>query len=101
MLLIRCPYCEEDRPEVEFHYAGEAHIIRSNDPTRESDAAWADYLYFRTNSRGWHRERWYHLHGCGRYFNAVRHTVTDRIATTYKAGEAPAVLPDTSAEGQS
>ncbi|PZN51904.1 MAG: sarcosine oxidase subunit delta, partial [Proteobacteria bacterium] len=24
MLLIRCPYCEEDRPELEFRNAGEA-----------------------------------------------------------------------------
>jgi hypothetical protein len=28
MLLIRCPYCEEERPELEFRHAGEAHIVR-------------------------------------------------------------------------
>ena len=28
MLLIRCPYCEEERPELEFRNAGEAHIAR-------------------------------------------------------------------------
>ena len=28
MLLIHCPYCEQDLPELEFAYAGEAHIAR-------------------------------------------------------------------------
>ena len=32
MLLIHCPYCDEDRPELEFAYAGEAHIARPADP---------------------------------------------------------------------
>jgi len=27
------------------------------------------------------------VHGCGRFFNAVRHTVTDRFMATYKTGE--------------
>ena len=26
MLLIHCPYCDQDRPELEFAYAGEAGI---------------------------------------------------------------------------
>ena len=29
MLLIRCPYCQDDLPEAEFAYAGEAHIASS------------------------------------------------------------------------
>ena len=32
MLLIRCPYCEEERPELEFRNAGEAHVARPADP---------------------------------------------------------------------
>ncbi len=88
MLLIRCPFCEEGRPEVEFRYAGEAHVARAADPMAETDAAWAEYLYLRTNPKGWHAERWQHVHGCGRFFNAIRHTVSDRIAVTYKPGEA-------------
>jgi len=100
MLLIRCPFCEEERPEAEFRYAGEAHIARPADPAAESDEAWADFLYMRTNPRGWHAERWHHVHGCGRFFNAVRHTVSDRIALTYKPGE-PRPDPDALAgEGQ-
>jgi sarcosine oxidase subunit delta len=93
MLLIRCPVCEEARPEIEFRYAGEAHIARSGEPAGESDAAWAGYLYMRRSPKGWHRERWQHVNGCGRFFNALRHTVSDRIAATYRVGETPPVVP--------
>lgn len=87
MLLIECPYCQMARPEIEFRHAGEAHIVRPADPSATSDTEWADFLYMRTNPKGWHIERWRHVHGCGRFFNAVRHTVSDRIVSTYKAGE--------------
>lgn len=87
MLLIRCPYCEEHRPEIEFRNAGEAHIARPADPSALDDHAWADFLFNRTNPKGLHVERWRHVHGCGRFFNAVRHTVTDKLLLTYKAGE--------------
>jgi sarcosine oxidase subunit delta len=87
MLLIRCPYCQTDRPELEFRYGGEAHVARAQDPSSVPDDAWADFLYMRTNPKGLHVERWRHTHGCGRFFNAVRHTVTDRFLATYKAGE--------------
>lgn len=87
MLLIRCPYCEMDRPELEFRYGGEAHVVRPADPMAASDGEWAEFLYVRANPKGAHAERWRHAHGCGRFFNAVRDTVSDRILTTYKAGE--------------
>ncbi len=32
-------------------------------------------------------ERWRHIHGCARFFNAVRNTITDKFLMTYKAGE--------------
>ena len=87
MLLIPCPYCGETRPEIEFRNGGEAHVARPLDPSSTSDEQWADYLYMRSNPKGVHFERWRHIHGCGRFFNAARHTVTDRILVTYKAGE--------------
>ncbi|WP_152048375.1 sarcosine oxidase subunit delta [Aureimonas psammosilenae] len=87
MLLITCPYCQAARPEVEFAYAGEAHIARPLDPSSLSDDDWRDHLYVRSNPRGRHHERWRHIHGCGRFFNAIRDTVTDKFETTYKAGE--------------
>jgi sarcosine oxidase, subunit delta len=86
MLLIPCPYCGP-RPEIEFHYGGEAHIARPADPSALSDEAWAEFLYMRTSPRGVHAERWRHTHGCARFFNALRHTVSDKILATYKVGE--------------
>ena len=88
MLLIHCPYCEETRPEVEFVYGGQAHIARPLDPSGQSDAQWEGYLYIRENNRGRHLERWRHTHGCARFFNAVRDTVSDVFEATYKTGEA-------------
>ncbi|MBI1633176.1 sarcosine oxidase subunit delta [Brucella abortus] len=52
MLLIRCPYCEMERPELEFAYAGEAHIARPADPSTLSDEEWRDFLFTRSNPRG-------------------------------------------------
>ena len=89
MLLIHCPYCDEDLPELEFAYGGEAHIARPADPSAVSDDGWAAYLYLRTNAKGVHAERWRHTRGCGRFFNALRDTTTDRFLATYKAGEKP------------
>ena len=86
MLLIHCPYCEAERPELEFVYGGEAHIARPRDPAAQSDEQWRDFLFIRTNPRGMHFERWRHTHGCGRFFNAVRDTVGDKFVMTYKAG---------------
>lgn len=88
MLLIHCPYCDEDRPELEFAYAGEAHIARPEKPSELSDDDWRDFLYIRTNARGVHAERWRHIHGCGRFFNALRETVSDKFLATYEAGAA-------------
>lgn len=93
MLLVRCPYCEEDRAEIEFRYAGEADLVRPRDPSSTSDKEWAAYLYLRKNVRGRHAERWRHAHGCGRFFNAVRDTMSDAFVATYKP-----VLPPPSDE---
>ncbi len=97
MLLIRCPYCEEERPELEFRNAGEAHIARPADPSKLTDEEWKNHLFIRSNPRGTHFERWRHQHGCGRFFNAVRDTVSDKFVMTYKAGEPkPSKLPGVS-----
>ncbi|WP_374596551.1 sarcosine oxidase subunit delta [Sphingosinicella sp.] len=87
MLQIPCPYCGI-RPEIEFSYGGQAHIARPQDPGLLDDRAWADFLYTRTNPRGTHAERWRHRHGCGRFINVLRDTVSDRILCAYPA-EAP------------
>ena len=88
MLIINCPYCGP-RDESEFHYDGEAHIARPTDPDALSDQEWGDYLFFRKNPRGMHREMWFHAAGCRRFFNAERDTVTYKFKSTYKIGEQP------------
>ncbi len=92
MLLIRCPYCEADRPEVEFRHAGEAHVVRPDPITEMSDEDFERFFFLRENPKGLAYERWRHVHGCGRFFNAVRHTVTDKFVMTYRAGEAKPVI---------
>lgn len=87
MLLIRCPYCEEERPELEFRHAGEAHVVRPDNMADISDEEFEAFFFHRANPKGITHERWRHTHGCGRFFNAVRDTVSDRFLATYKAGE--------------
>ena len=87
MLLICCPYCGT-RPEIEFVYGGQAHIARPSGAA-VTDQQWADFLYARTNVKGVHAERWRHVHGCGRFFNALRDTTTDHIVATYRRDEPP------------
>ena len=88
MLLIDCPYCGK-RPELEFAYGGQAHLVRPPRPAELNDQQWADYLYVRSNPKGLHAERWRHIRGCGRFFNALRDTTTDHFSATYKIGERP------------
>jgi len=87
MLLIYCPYCAEERPELEFRHAGEAHIERPTDIASISDEAFMKFFFLRENPRGVTLERWRHVHGCGRFFNAARDTVTDKFLMTYEAGK--------------
>jgi len=77
MLLIRCPHCGP-RPEIEFVYGGQAQITRPVG-AGVTDQQWTDFLYARTNSKGVHAERWRHVYGCGRFFNAQRDTTTDQF----------------------
>ena len=88
MLLIRCPYCCMERPEIEFRYCGEASLERPAS-ANASDAEWTAYLYARKNPKGPHDERWRHAYGCGRFFNCRRDTVSDRILATWRVDEPP------------
>ncbi|MBA4785931.1 MAG: sarcosine oxidase subunit delta [Rhizobiales bacterium] len=100
MLLIHCPYCEDDRSELEFRWAGEAHIARPEDIAEITDEAFADYFFLRDNDKGVTYERWRHIHGCGRFFNAARDTVSDRFLTTYRAGLVKQPVADVAATEQ-
>lgn len=86
MLLIPCPYCGE-RDEIEFAYAGEAHIVRPTNCEEMSDAEWADYLFYRKNTYGVMLEQWSHAAGCRQFFNVARNTQTNEVVKSYKIGE--------------
>jgi len=88
MLQIDCPWCGE-RDQEEFHYGGEAHIVRPEDPDDLSDEQWADYLFNRANTKGVHAEQWCHSAGCRRWFNVLRDTVSYAILAVYRPGEPP------------
>lgn len=88
MFLIDCPWCGE-REQREFACGGEAGIARPADPGAVDDAAWADYLFARGNSKGLYHERWVHAQGCGRWMVLVRDTVSDAILAVCKPGDPP------------
>lgn len=52
-----------------------------------SDAEFEQMFFIRDNPKGVNLERWRHIHGCGRFFNAVRNTISDKFLKIYKAGE--------------
>lgn len=94
MLLIECPWCGP-RAETEFSYGGEAGIVRPPDPDALSDEEWADYLFFRANPRGAHRELWNHAQGCRRWFGVERDTVTYCIERSYTLNGGAGTHPGT------
>ncbi len=94
MLLIDCPWCGP-RAESEFSYGGEAHIARPKNPEKLSDEDWGDYVFMRANVKGVLLERWCHSHGCRRWFNLARDTVSYRILAVYRMGEKPPKLDKT------
>ena len=87
MLLIPCPYCGP-RSEEEFSYGNEAHIPRPKEPDKLDDADWAEFVFMRSNTKGLFLERWLHAHGCRRWFNVARDTVSYEILAVYEMGAA-------------
>ncbi len=87
MLRIPCPYCGL-RDEDEFRYGGEASVLRPTDPEQATDAEWADYLFYRDNLKGEHRERWLHAYGCRQWFLLRRDTLTHEIFESRRLTEA-------------
>ena len=91
MLLIPCPHCGP-RDETEFGYGAEAHIARPKNPADITDEEWADYVFLRDNTKGVILERWVHSHGCRRWFNVARDTVSYEILAVYPMGAKPPKL---------
>jgi heterotetrameric sarcosine oxidase delta subunit len=80
---ILCPNCGE-RSVHEFAYRGDAGPTRPAASGASSDIAvyqsWIDYVYFRDNGAGSHREFWYHASGCRAWLIVTRNVTTHQIA---------------------
>jgi methylglutamate dehydrogenase subunit B len=81
---IPCPHCGP-RGHEEFAYLGDAAVKRPTDggvaPTQE----WTDYVYFRDNRNGPHRELWYHSAGCHAWLTVTRDLSTHEILSVTSA----------------
>jgi sarcosine oxidase, subunit delta len=86
MIVIRCPYCLEQRTEEELTYGGEAGVERPA-PDKASDVQWTDYLFMRMNPKGLHREQWCCSAGCGQWFKVIRQTVTHEVTEVLRFDE--------------
>lgn len=93
MFLITCPYCGE-RDQSEFRNGGEAHIDRPVWRDDMTDAEWADFVFLRSNEKGVISERWNHAAGCGKWFNMMRNSATDKILGVYEMGQRPPANED-------
>ena len=85
---IPCPYCGV-RDQSEFTFGGEATVERPADPEAATDDEWGNYLFYRDNVKGTHRERWLHSFGCRQWFLVDRDTVTHEISGCCRLDEAP------------
>lgn len=88
MLYIECPFCKEKRDEQEFHYAGEAFIARPTNPEELTDEQWGDYVFMRSNHKGWIWEQWEHTSGCRKLFVVKRHNVSNDIEGSFTFAQA-------------
>ena len=73
---LNCPFCGE-RGIEEFSYLGDATCARPGGNAPEE--AWVDYVYFRDNPMGLHRELWLHASACRRILTVERDTRTHAI----------------------
>jgi sarcosine oxidase subunit delta len=79
---IACPLCGE-RGHEEFSYLGDAAPLR---PSLEAlSADWVDYVYFRDNPPGAHREFWYHGSGCQAWLVVTRDISSHQILAVDRA----------------
>lgn len=85
MILIPCPHCGP-RNSNEFTSTGE--VKPRPDAAGVTPAEWRRYLYLKHNPAGLTTEQWRHSSGCGKFFVAERHTVTNEVVRTYLPGEA-------------
>jgi sarcosine oxidase subunit delta len=91
-MLIACPYCGPLGNE-EFVYRGDANVQRPPLGAAVADAsstAWMNYVYWRDNPAGLHRELWYHATGCRAWLIVTRNVSTHEIIAIELAKNAAA-----------
>jgi sarcosine oxidase subunit delta len=60
----------------EFVYLGDATVARPDPEAPDAQARFIDYVYWRDNPAGAHRELWYHGAGCQAWLTVTRDTRT-------------------------
>jgi sarcosine oxidase subunit delta len=81
---IDCPHCGT-RGLEEFLYHGDADVMRPRDGGAAPSDAWTDYVYFRENPDGVHRELWYHAAGCHGWLVVTRNLRSHEILSVESA----------------
>ena len=71
---VPCPNCGL-RPYKEFSFGGELVPMDEGDPVADFSR-----VYLRRNAPGEQEERWFHAHGCRRWFTLSRDTLSNRIS---------------------
>jgi sarcosine oxidase subunit delta len=73
-------------------------VAYPENPNELTDRQWAEFLFYRDNTKGAFAERWLHSTGCRQWFNMLRDTVTYEIQAVYPMGtprpDAPAPAPE-------
>jgi sarcosine oxidase subunit delta len=89
---IPCPHCGE-RGLEEFLYHGDATVFRPRDGGAAATKEWTDYVYFRENASGPHRELWYHNAGCHAWLVVTRDLNTHEILAVEAARDVALARP--------
>jgi heterotetrameric sarcosine oxidase delta subunit len=75
---IACPHCGA-RDLREFTYLGDATVARPDPVAPDALERFTEYVYFRDNPAGAHRELWYHASGCQAWLVVTRDTRSHEI----------------------
>ncbi len=85
MIRIDCPVCGL-RNETEFTYGEDATVTRPAMDEQDMQP-WLDYVFYRDNPRGLHKEYWLHVQGCRQWVILERNTLTHEIGACRLARE--------------